>query len=176
MIAEARKRTADCAVHLVVGQLEKLPYHDMSLDVVLGLGILEYLPDQNIGVLEIARIAKPNATVILSMVNKASLYRAWERFLCKPWKTFKSRMRHRSVSPEPSMLLQSPKSLARLMKVHHLDSVEVVYYDLNVCVAPFDSRYPKLALVLNRWIRPYSTGSLSPAVHTAFLMKARKAA
>jgi hypothetical protein len=43
MITEARIRTSGFDVNLAVGQLAQLPYRDQSFDVILALGVLEYL-------------------------------------------------------------------------------------------------------------------------------------
>ena len=176
MIAEARLRTAGFNVDLKVGQLEQLPYSDKSFDVILALGVMEYLPDPGAALIEIARVAKPHAVVILSMVNKLSLYRWWERFVYGYWRSFKSHIAGRSTRQEPGMWLQSKKSLTKLMKARQLEPIEVVYFDLNVCVAPFDLKYPEQASALNRWVRIHSARWFSPVAHTGFLIRARKCA
>jgi ubiquinone/menaquinone biosynthesis C-methylase UbiE len=171
MIAEAGARTAGRA-NLRIGQLEHLPYEDKTFDVIVGLGVLEYLSDQRAALSEMARVAKPGATVILSMVNRVSLYRRWERLVFNPWCTLRSGGRVRSEYPEPRMWLQGAKSLVRMMADCHLQPIDVVYYDFNVCVAPFDLKFPKQASVLNDRARRYCARRLFPFVHTAFLVKA----
>jgi SAM-dependent methyltransferase len=173
MIAAAKARAAGLGVSLAVGRLEYLPYLDSSFDVALGLGVLEYLPDQRAALFEIARVAKPGAIVILSMVNKLSLYRWWERSVYRVWKWLRS-PGHRSASPEPRMWLQSRKSLARMMEAAKLEPFDVTYFDPNVCVAPFDSKFPKQASALNSWVKLNCSYWLFPVVHTAFLMRARR--
>jgi ubiquinone/menaquinone biosynthesis C-methylase UbiE len=176
MIAEAKIRTAGCNVNLAVGQLEQLPYRDKSFDVILALGVLEYLPDQSAALIEIARVAKPDAVVILSMVNKLSLYRWWERYVYGYWKRFKSHIAGHNTRQEPAMWLQSEKSLTRLMKTRQLEPIDTVYFDLNVCVAPFDLKYPRQASALNRWASMHFARWFFPVVHTGFLIRARKCA
>jgi 2-polyprenyl-3-methyl-5-hydroxy-6-metoxy-1,4-benzoquinol methylase len=173
MIAEARARTLGQA-NVMVGRLEHLPYQDQSFDVVVGLGVLEYLPEQGRALAELARVAKPNSLVILSMVNKLSLYRCWERSVDKPLHELLTRMHGDSVFPEPAMRLHSGASLTRLMKDCRLDPIELVYYDLNICLTPLDAKYPKQAVALNEWLKLHCLPWLFPLMHTAFLVTARK--
>jgi len=175
MIVEAQARTAGKA-KLTVGQLEHLPYQAQTFDAVIGLGVLEYLADQRVALSEMARVAKPHSLVILSMVNRLSLYRCWERLIAKPWYWVRSHARGRKTRPEPRMWLQSERSLSQMMKDCQLEPVDVIYYDLNLCVVPFDSKYPKKASALNGWLRRHCVRWLFPFVHTAFLVTARRRA
>jgi len=173
MIAEARARTAGQA-NMTVGRIEHLPYQDHSFDVVVGLGVLEYLPDQRRALGEVARVAKPNSLVILSMVNKISLYRCWERSIDKPLRKLITRIYGDSMRPEPTMKLHSGSSLTRLMKDCRLDPLEFVYYDLNICLTPLDSKYPKQAVAANEWLKLHCFSLLFPLMYTAFLVMARR--
>ncbi len=78
MIAEAKRRTAGTNAKFTVGRAEQLPFEDQSFDVVLALGVLEYLPEVTTGLNEIARVAKPNAVIIVSMLNAVSLNGLWK--------------------------------------------------------------------------------------------------
>ena len=78
MIAEAKRRTAGTNAKFTVGRAEQLPFEDQSFDVVLALGVLEYLPEVTTGLNEIARVAKPNAAMIVSMLNAVSLNGLWK--------------------------------------------------------------------------------------------------
>jgi len=176
MIAEAKIRTAGCNVNLAVGQLAQLPYRDNSFDVILVLGVLEYLPDQSAALIEIARVAKRDAVVILSMLNKHSLYRWWERVVYGSWNRFKSHIAGRGTRQEPAMWLHGQKSLTKLMKARQLEPIDAIYFGLNVCVAPFDLKYPEQASALNRWARMRSARWFFPVVHAGFLIRARKCA
>lgn len=39
-----------------------------------------------------------------------------------------------------------------MMEACQLEPVDVVHYDVNVCVEPFDSKYPDRASKFHRWI------------------------
>ena len=172
MIAEAKARTAGLTVNLAVGRVEHLPFPAQSFDVILALGVLEYLPELKASLMEIARIAKPNALIIVSMLNSVSLYRWWERSISRGWTALRYLLCGRRT--EPTLWLHSEKSLVETMNACQLEPVDVSYFALNVCVPPFDSKYPKQAAALNRWVRLHCGGKLSQLANTAFLLKAHK--
>lgn len=173
MIAEAKKRTAGASVKLTVGRGQQLPFEDQSFDVVLALGVLEYLPELKEGLNEIARVAKPNAVIVVSMLNVLSLYRSWERFVYFPWRDSRFVL-HRKTDAKPLLRLHSRKSLVGLMRTCDLEPLDVTYYDVNICVPPFDSQYPQRTATLNRWIEVHSGRWSSSLVHTAFILTARR--
>lgn len=73
MIAEARRRRPDGRFQ--VGSATGLPLADGSMDVVVCLGVLEYLdgPDAALG--EIRRVLRDGGALIVSFPNRASLLR-----------------------------------------------------------------------------------------------------
>jgi hypothetical protein len=86
-----------------------------------------------------------------------------------------SKLGGRRPKRKPSLWLHAKESLITTMKACNLETVEATYYDFNVCVPPFDSEYPNRARALNRWTETHFTGRLPSLVHTAFLLKARRA-
>lgn len=175
MITEAKKRTAWTNVKLVVGRIQELPFEDETFDAVSALGVLEYLPDVIEGLDEIARVTKPNRLIVVSMLNAFSVYRSWERFVysssCNSWL-----QRHLWKNGKSLLRLHGRKTLMTMMKARCLDLVKVNYFDVNVCVPPFDLEYPEGATMLNRWIEAHSGGWSSPLVHTAFILTALRSA
>jgi 2-polyprenyl-3-methyl-5-hydroxy-6-metoxy-1,4-benzoquinol methylase len=172
MIAEAKARNAEHDVSLTVGRLEQLPFRPASFDVVLALGVLEYLPDLRASLTEIARLAKPNAVVIASMLNRLSLCHLWDRFIWRPWKSLRHLLRGRRT--EPTLWLHGQRSLLMMMMGCQLETVDAVYFNLNVCLPPFDSKYPERALALNRWVEAHGGRWFRRMLHTGFIVKARK--
>jgi 2-polyprenyl-3-methyl-5-hydroxy-6-metoxy-1,4-benzoquinol methylase len=172
-IGQAQTLTAGLNVNLVVGQLERLPFPSESFDVILALGVLEYLPLIRVGLEEIARVAKPNAVILVSMLNNASLYRWWERYFFTPASAIRSRLRHR-LQQSPALRLHGKRSLTRMMQACQLEPLNVVYYDLNVSLRPFDSKCPKQTSAVNRWVEVHFGGTLRWLTHTGFLVQARK--
>lgn len=173
MITEAKRRTAGTGVELMLGTAENLPFEDQTFDVVFALGVLEYLDDLMTGLREIERVAKSNALVVASMMNAQSVYMSWERLIYSPsndsWLQRLLGKRHESL-----MRLHSQKSLSDMVSACHLQPLDVKYYDVNVCVAPLDTEYPRSARLLNKWIATHSVSWSSSLLHTAFILTALK--
>lgn len=174
MIAEARSRTAGHAVNLTIGQIEQLPFPAASFDVILALGVLEYVEGLGAGLQEIARVAKPNALIVVSMLNKRSFYQMWERTMYSSWRSIRRLLSGRSGLPSPILWLHSPKSLMKMMKACQFEHFNDVHYGLNVCVSPFDAKYPLRAIALNRWVEAHCGKWFPRALHTGFILSARK--
>jgi ubiquinone/menaquinone biosynthesis C-methylase UbiE len=173
MIAEAKKRTPATRAGLMVGTAEELPFEDQTFDAVFALGVLEYLQDVSRGLHEIARVAKSNALVVVSMMNAQSLYMSWERLIyssandswlqCQLGKKQKSLLR-----------LRGRKTLSNIMSACDLEPVDVKYYDVNVCVPPLDTKYPRKTKLVNQWIETHLGPWPSSLLHTAFILTAKR--
>ena len=174
MLAYCRKGAgAVKPVNVTQSNLEYLPFTDEAFDTVVALGVLEYLPHARVGIEEIARVTKANGTVILSMHNKYSLYRCWERSIYQTMTTVRSRLAGVRRRP-PVLRLQTPKALSQLMANSHLKPVAVTYYDFNVFLPPLDERYPRRAQLINSRIEKLFGNSWSKLFSTGFLVKAQK--
>ncbi len=68
------------ATRLSVAIMENLPFSNASFDKVLCLGILEYVEDLELAIGELSRVMRNDSSVILSMQNKFSIYRLWDRY------------------------------------------------------------------------------------------------
>jgi len=82
------------------------------------------------GLVEIARVAKPNAVIVVSILNADGVY----RFLGTPGLF--------TIENFILLHLHSRKVLPNMMSACHLPPVNVRCYDANVCVPPLDSEYP----------------------------------
>jgi ubiquinone/menaquinone biosynthesis C-methylase UbiE len=61
------------AVHLKVGDVDHLPFPDASFDLVLCIGVLGYLIDDERAVRELVRVTKPGGSVVVNVTNAFSL-------------------------------------------------------------------------------------------------------
>ncbi len=75
MLREARRR--DLAV--VLSKAGRLPFGDGRFDAVLVLGLLEYLPEPERVIREIARVLAPGGVVVLTWPNSRAPARLWMR-------------------------------------------------------------------------------------------------
>lgn len=65
------------SVRALVGRVEAMPFPDASFDVVLAMGVLEYT-DPAAALAEIARVARADALILVTMLNPMSPYRLVE--------------------------------------------------------------------------------------------------
>lgn len=136
MVAAARDRFRDDArARFQVADVCDLPFEDDSFEVVLSLGVLEYVSDLDRALDEIARVVRPDGVYVLSMLNRRSPYRTVERIFC--------------TNGQPGCRNFSIGYADRLLRRHGLVRDDAHYYDFNVLVPPLDRRLPRVA----RWLQ-----------------------
>ena len=132
-------------IYPAVGQLEAMPFANISFDITLVMGALEYT-DARMAIHEISRVTRPDGLVIVTMLNPFSLYRLTEWFLFWPLvRTLGAIERCFGVPVERrhgvrfSGIHTLPRSrLQRLMRQAGLQPIDVVYFDVTPTVPPFD--------------------------------------
>lgn len=136
----------------LVGRAEALPFSDESFDVVLAMGILEYV-DVEAALTEVSRVTRTDGLVLATMLNPISPYRFFQWHIYRPARRIIRRMikgsqyRWKRRSPVDSTVqAYSARSLSRMMATVRLRPVNVLYYDVNFLLPPLD-RY------LRRWTR-----------------------
>ena len=76
MLLSARKRfPANSAVQLCAADLESLPFRANSVDHVVCLGVLEYLPSYSRALNEIHRVLRPGGSAVFSIPTRISFER-----------------------------------------------------------------------------------------------------
>ena len=65
-IAYARRRYADAGVEFVVADVRELPFPDATFDTVCSFEIVEHVSDAECFVAELARVLRPDGTLVLS--------------------------------------------------------------------------------------------------------------
>ncbi|MEU3550895.1 class I SAM-dependent methyltransferase [Streptomyces longwoodensis] len=191
MIEVAARRVADAdGVELSVARIERMPFEDRSFDVVLAMGVLEYV-DTRRALSEIARVIRPGGLVIVTMLNPRSPYRLFE--WCVYWPALRAlgwterllgvpsdRCHH---VPESGIRAVSARRLRRLMRDAGLRPEDTVFYDLTAWLPPVDKfvrrrfqrwrSHPETTVSrgARRWlgsaylIRAQSVGERSQATH-----------
>lgn len=79
----SRQAAETSGFRALVGRVEALPFVDGSFDVVLAMGVLEY-SDVAAALREIERVARPEALILMTMLNPVSPYRIVEWYLHGP--------------------------------------------------------------------------------------------
>jgi ubiquinone/menaquinone biosynthesis C-methylase UbiE len=176
MLGEARKEFGkDPQFCFCLASIENLPFRDGSFHVVMALGSLEYVADGASAAKEMARVAKPKGTVLVSMHNKICPYRLWQRFCWGKLENALGRMGRliRGTAPaqeaerhaRPVFTVYGEKRLSRLLGSADLKVEDVAYYDFNVFPPPLDRLFPKASVYVSRklgflsrsWLRHIAT-------------------
>lgn len=169
MVRQARAIAQNGQTFLSVAQLEYLPYPDQTFDVVLALGVLEYLPELGTGLSEISRVARPNALVIISMLNSRSLYWQWRRHVwdavARRWSSVTGRSK-----PLEELIIRSRRQLIGDMKRAQIAPQSVIYYDFNIGIEPLSTRFPRIVRKLNSILESWFGRRLYTVLRTAFLI------
>ena len=169
-------------VDLLVAGAEAMPLPTASFDVVLGMGVLEYT-DLPCALREIARVARPGARVIVTMLNPLSPYRLVEwgvywpglRMLGELERVAGVPQHRRHGCPRTGIRALTPRALQRCLRSAGLEPVDLVHYDVTPTVPPLD----RLARKVSRGWRDHPETTLARGARsvlgTAYLVACRRA-
>ncbi len=160
--------------HLVLGNMEKLPYEDSSFDAVLCLGALEYLEDATLAIQEQARVLKKDGHIIISMQNKWSPYRIWDHYIYhgRVFNLLRKLVGSNDIEGRLENIY-SQTSLLHLLEDCRLQVQNIVYYDFNIWLPPLDRFFPKLSVSTSRIIEPLHNSPLK-TLGSGFILEAVK--
>ncbi|EMD24504.1 class I SAM-dependent methyltransferase [Amycolatopsis azurea] len=141
----ARGLRDDDKVRLHVADIDDLPFPRHSFDIVLAMGVLEYV-DAGRALREIARVTKPGGFVVISMLNPFSPYRLFEWGVFWPARRLLGRIERLFGVPEERRHRADKSGIHALpafrlvgrMRESGLQPRDVVYYDITALVPPFD--------------------------------------
>jgi SAM-dependent methyltransferase len=183
MVEATRQRVGDTDdVQVRVASIEDLPFPDESYDVVLAMGVLEYV-DVARALGELARVARPGGLVLVTMLNPASPYRLFEwvvywpalRVLGRLERLVGARAGRRHGANRSGIRAVPVWRLRRRLRAAGLVPQDTVYYDVTPLVPPLDT-------VVRRWTtqrwrsRPERTvgRGARQRLGTAYLVAARR--
>jgi ubiquinone/menaquinone biosynthesis C-methylase UbiE len=137
-------------IYPTVGLLEAMPFADVTFDVILVMGVLEYT-NARLAIREVSRVTRPGGLVIVTMLNPLSPYRLTEWFLFWPLirllgaiEKFCGVPTERRHAARPSGIHAYPLFiLRRLMRQTGLQPADIFYFDVTPTIPPFD-RLPRM--------------------------------
>lgn len=154
MIAECRRRFSSLAeARFEVGDARRLDYPCGRFDVVLCLGMLEYVPEENSAVREFVRVLKPGGVLILSGLNASSPYNAWDRLFYRRVTGWKSSA---TIVHE----YHTESDYRRMLSAHGMVVKDVVFFDFNLFLPPLDRRLMRLGVALSDRLESQGRGFL----------------
>src|SRR6266404_334921 len=185
MISECRNKSINLnAARFFVGKMQSLPFADDFFDVLLCLGALEYVPaaEEVPAHVEMIRVVKLGGLLIISYLNRVSPYWLWSRLVYWKMRLMKSYINGliyggcEEYRVDQVQIRQfTEHSSHRVLKRHHLNVIQTLYYGFNIFLQPLDHKFPHLAVTTSKKLeRLCNTGLRRLAM--AFIMVARKEA
>lgn len=130
-----RRGAGDASRFSAAARGDALPFGDASFDVVTVLGSLEYMEAPEVALTEIRRVLRPAGMLVLSLLNRSSLYRMLLR----------ARQR-REPDRDPIPAVQYTRSEAeRALERSGFAVRSVSYFDRQLLPPAFAERHPRLA-------------------------------
>lgn len=124
------------------GDIENLSFPLSSFDIVVVVGVIEYLETDRKVVKEIYRVTKPKGIVVITLNNKRS-YSNFRTYILKPIKSIISPYFPNRVScSEFTTKKHTPKQFINFMKSYDFSFMTGEYCNFNII--PYDFRVPKV--------------------------------
>lgn len=174
MIAEARRRFQDePRAQFAVGDVGEINAPDATFDVVVAMGLVEYLSDEGVALQEMRRVLKPGGRLLVSLPNWWSPARMWDRWLLAPLARLQRLLKLRPSSTEVNHREYRPASYRALLRQCGFEPLQTVAYNFRIILRPFDRWFPRLAVVT---ARTFESGRTSPFwfLGTGVIIEARK--
>lgn len=146
----------------LVGDLCGLPFPSETFDVVICLGVLEYVESEASAVSEIARILRPGGICLASGINPWSPYNLWDRLI----------YRHMGGRKPKAILAEyhTPRVYRDLFGDVGLASKDVSFFNFVLLPPPLDRKLPWLAASCDQLLGRL-LGRILPTLGNGFLMK-----
>jgi ubiquinone/menaquinone biosynthesis C-methylase UbiE len=161
-------------LNLSLSNIKRLPFPKASFDVIICLGVLEYVPELDMVLQELYRILKKDGVLIVSMQNKLSPYRLWDRHVYRS--DFVNQMRKRIWGSRSELLLERPNSFQKFQNLllnNHFTVKDYLYYNFNLWLRPLDRLFPKLSVFTSQRLEFLCRSKLG-VLGTGFIVKAGK--
>jgi len=163
MARECRQRTrTDAGRFVSAANATALPFDDGVFDVVMALGVLEYVDEVERALTEFRRVLRPGGTLVVSLLNRASPYRRLRDL---------RRRLGLDLDPIPPVLFRR-RDAERRLRATGFKVAQVRYFDMEMLPPGFADNHPRLAdRVANAWERASGT-PLFRWLASAFLISA----
>lgn len=142
MIDEARRRFAnDARATFAVGSAEHSDAPDRSFDVVVAMGLVEYVADDALALREMHRVLKPGGLLLVSLPNWWSPARMWDRWVLSPAARLLGRKARTSVRHRE----YRPAAYRAALRENGFLPDKTVAYNFRVIPRPFDRWFGHLS-------------------------------
>ncbi len=136
MAHECRRRgRTDTGRFSAAASGEALPFADAAFDAVIVLGALEYMEAPQSALSECRRVLRPEGTLVVSLLNRASLYRLLTRV-----------RQRRTPARDPIPAAQfTRKEAERALRRAGFAVRRVAYFDMELLPPAFAENHPRIA-------------------------------
>lgn len=114
---------------------EALPFADAAFDAVTVLGALEYMESPESALTECRRVLRPGGTLVVSVLNRSSLYRLLLRL---------RQRREPNGDPIPASQF-TRREVERALKRAGFEIRSVAYFDMELLPPAFAENHPRIA-------------------------------
>jgi ubiquinone/menaquinone biosynthesis C-methylase UbiE len=121
-----------------VGRIQSLKFPERFFDLILCIGVVEYLRDDGEAIREMARVLKPGGTAIISMPNRRAPFVRWNRGIYKPFVRGLNRLRGKKPEEELVHREYLEAEYFALLRANGLMPVDAVYYNFKLVPSPLD--------------------------------------
>ena len=159
------------SAHFSSGRIEELPFISECFDAVICMGVVEYIEDDYRAVNELRRVLKPGGSVIITLPNKLSPYRIWNKWVYRKVTTgLKSLLglgrRNLLTHREYTEI-----GYRRLLESQGFRVSDVIYYNLRLAPHPIDRLFPGPTMLATRLMESQRRSSLR-WLGTGFIVRA----
>jgi ubiquinone/menaquinone biosynthesis C-methylase UbiE len=130
------------------GDIEKLPFSNDSFNIVISLGVIEYLPNDNKLLAEFYRVIKPKGFLLISVTNKYSYnlilddfieYLRKKRLSVRLINFLKQKFQYGQFKERNfSIRKHSPREFIHELEQHNFTIIESVFFGLNILPYPLN--------------------------------------
>lgn len=172
--ARDRARSLDCPrVRFVQGDAELLSFVEGTFDVVVLMGVLEYLSGDGPALRQARRVLRPGGRLILSVPLRHSPY-AWgaRAFRALPLPVRRVLLRRPRGTPLHRIDPRGcrPRHLKRSLAQHGFQILNRAYAHFEFF--PLDKIFPRLSRAMSRWIAGRSMGGALGRLGSQYLVNA----
>jgi len=159
MINLAKKKFPN--VNFSVGDAENIKFPNNTFDVVISMGLIEYLKNDIKAITESIRVLKKDGILILTVPNQKSIHRIISRF-GKRLLNKKTKLDHKEYSM---------RFIKKIAKFNNSVVEDYSYY--NFRIFPIDILFKNLSVKISRFLEKFEKSPIE-TLGTGFIVKIRK--
>jgi len=165
MVAACKERyKSDPDIHIFVGDVENIDVPNNTYDLIIAMGLVEYLEEDSKALSEISRILKPGGVALITYPNIWSPWRLWNRVL-KPAFSLVRIIRRKKGKPFVHKEY-TVREVKKLVEAEGLTLKRSVYYNFKVILVPLDHIFSRFTTFTSRrlewlrytWLKWFATG------------------